>query len=1325
MLSKRFLCLTLLTTFMFIRTDTIRICFIDEHCLDKEFCLVQQGKYGGVCHSCWRCCLDTFGAETVKDKYACMERCMCTQANLEYCASEYNCPQGYFCNTNLLKCRPCYECIDSRICGECPYGPVSQTDSLRNHKTFLSFYTLLINKNESQNVLSRHQVLNWLTMNGWTEETSESVYVRLFGSANIISRRTFADTFAGKHSKNGLLCQKSASESNANPGCQCTFNQCPKGHACVQLVNNSFDIDAFFEPSLSVTNRYCIECPEGHYCPNGTFAYNISHLLHTTLCPSGYYCPTPSEKYACPPGSFCSSSKPRPQSCNFTILIMNQLYLYTEPETVASRLFNYLDPFVGNYCPSMSSSPSTRCPSGYYCPNTSMQLPCPKGHFCKAQSTYPRKCPSLTICNPKSTYPEFSYFSVIFPLCILVFIFAVKCWKNVINTLKKRKTIVLRELHNIAPLPYLKPIEHIDDIILEILNNSGYNSIKTRMSRFTPISSKVMSLKSLILPIKFLRLLNIGASAKKDSKPWLWPNSVTFLPCRMNCIMGGSGCGKSTMLDLLRGKVGKGYITGEIDIKTNNNVVIQLDLKSMEKAKGWTSIGKLKTLRGYVPQDDIVFPDLTVKENLIYSTMMRFESKKHELDDIVSITLELLKLQDIQDMIVGNVEKRGISGGQRKRVNIGMEIVCLPSLLLMDEPTSGLDSNGTKVFLEYCQILTDIGITIISVVHQPRYSCFMMFDHVLFLSKYGTVFEGSPTMSLMYFSKALDYHINPNENPADAIMDIIGTPITSQQIKLVNYWRSGKISGMTWTRQCTNTYPLLNYMPDASVVFDQTSRYIFDCLLTSTTSTNVVTKYELKQLFDILYIKCDIQDIADIILYINSRYNTINNNAFTLSDNNTTCAVSVSNLIACIDEMCSKAAIANTYSNVIDKIGLFDLTPGSLNKTSWKNQNKIIAVLIALKFIQMLKKRQSIKTNMVDASDTSITKKPIQLSLKHTKMLLLCSMSCKAIYNIFNRYDGDKMHRSRPHMSVGNNVSMPGFIEKTWIIIRRKYVSLIRSPWPIQIIIPLCASLIIGYIQGNNTSVTSVPNDYVMALACLAILSMITHVRTFSLDKILIKREIDSRANIFMFFVAYNIVDMLWLFILPVIFFVTYYNLIIPMQSLMNFIYIGIMVCWWSSGAAYVISALPLALHWASLIGVFVSIVFGAFINGINLSLKDSNNVLTNFLLMISYNRWAMETLTLNEYQWYQEQRPNDVFVVMNNIGLCGYRFDYNNKDTLIVKVIQNKAPPIQDSCHAYVVSAYAALFVCGAVFRALSLFIMWVNNNTITRRILWKCIIW
>ena len=140
---------------------------------------------------------------------------------------------------------------------------------------------------------------------------------------------------------------------------------------------------------------------------------------------------------------------------------------------------------------------------------------------------------------------------------------------------------------------------------------------------------------------------------------------------------------------------------------------------------------------------------------------------------IIEDTIEMLGLDHIRNSSVGSVEKRGISGGQRKRVNIGTELVANPSLLFMDEPTSGLDASAALEVLSSLRRLADLGLTIITVVHQPRYSIFSSFHTVLFLGQGGqTVFLGRTEEALGYF-ESLGFELPENENPADFLMDII------------------------------------------------------------------------------------------------------------------------------------------------------------------------------------------------------------------------------------------------------------------------------------------------------------------------------------------------------------------------------------------------------------------------------------------------------------------------------------------------------------------------------------------------------------------------
>lgn len=231
-----------------------------------------------------------------------------------------------------------------------------------------------------------------------------------------------------------------------------------------------------------------------------------------------------------------------------------------------------------------------------------------------------------------------------------------------------------------------------------------------------------------------------------------------FAHSQLIAIMGGSGCGKSTLLNRLAGRPSIGRWTGTVKV---NGVPMDMS--------------QIQSLLGYVPQDDILHPELTVYENLYYSAMLRLPASMNQSDrkQVVDDVIVLLGLEKVRDSPVGSVEKRGVSGGQRKRVNIGYELVANPSLLFMDEPTSGLDACAANEILSAMQRLTSNGLTIITVIHQPRYSIFQAFDTLLMLSPRGQVaYLGDTALATDYFD-SLGFALPANENPADFLIDVI------------------------------------------------------------------------------------------------------------------------------------------------------------------------------------------------------------------------------------------------------------------------------------------------------------------------------------------------------------------------------------------------------------------------------------------------------------------------------------------------------------------------------------------------------------------------
>ncbi|KAL5565751.1 hypothetical protein UlMin_028915 [Ulmus minor] len=243
-------------------------------------------------------------------------------------------------------------------------------------------------------------------------------------------------------------------------------------------------------------------------------------------------------------------------------------------------------------------------------------------------------------------------------------------------------------------------------------------------------------------------------------------------PGRVSAVMGPSGAGKTTFLSALAGKVRGCTMSGMILI--NGKV---------------ESIHSYKKIIGFVPQDDVVHGNLTVEENLWFSARCRLSADlpKAEKVLVVERVIECLGLQAVRDSLVGTVEKRGISGGQRKRVNVGLEMVMEPSLLILDEPTSGLDSSSSNLLLRALRREALEGVNICMVVHQPSYTLFRMFDDLILLAKGGlTVYHGPAKKVEEYFA-GIGITVPERVNPPDYFIDILEGIVKPSASSGVNY----------------------------------------------------------------------------------------------------------------------------------------------------------------------------------------------------------------------------------------------------------------------------------------------------------------------------------------------------------------------------------------------------------------------------------------------------------------------------------------------------------------------------------------------------------
>ncbi|XP_071721627.1 ABC transporter G family member 22-like [Rutidosis leptorrhynchoides] len=235
-------------------------------------------------------------------------------------------------------------------------------------------------------------------------------------------------------------------------------------------------------------------------------------------------------------------------------------------------------------------------------------------------------------------------------------------------------------------------------------------------------------------------------------------NGITGLvnPGEVLALMGPSGSGKTSLLNVLGGRIqSQPTVGGSI---TYND-------------KPYSKF--LKSRIGFVTQDDVLFPHLTVKETLTYAALLRLrkvltkEQKEKRAEDVI----HELGLERCQDTMIGGSFVRGVSGGERKRVCIGNEIIINPSLLFLDEPTSGLDSTTALRTVQMLQDIAEAGKTVVTTIHQPSSRLFHKFDKLILLGKGSLLYFGKASEAMIYFS-SIGCSPLIAMNPAEFLLDL-------------------------------------------------------------------------------------------------------------------------------------------------------------------------------------------------------------------------------------------------------------------------------------------------------------------------------------------------------------------------------------------------------------------------------------------------------------------------------------------------------------------------------------------------------------------------
>lgn len=454
-------------------------------------------------------------------------------------------------------------------------------------------------------------------------------------------------------------------------------------------------------------------------------------------------------------------------------------YCPPPPHAQIARLTGQTTPPMGPYEPVV-------CKKGNYCPpGGARQIECPPDHFCSVGAYEPTQCSYGSHC-PSGTSRDRSVLPLILLILLDLFLVSALLISKIIwNSRRKgpnrggRRANQLRNALTFSRLRAQKeqylPIK-CDNIPLEARisgvrrANTGFLAAmdndfnfddrgatddegpESNTQQFVQFLSRCTNAASIGLSFEFK---NLSYQPKGSRQPILSQVTGDITNGSFWGVMGASGAGKSTFVNVLMGK----HSPTEGITKINGSAGVS---------------SKYKKVIGYVPQDDIVLPELTVRENILHSARIRLplDLSGRDIQKLVDLVLKCLQLSHVEDSRVGSTAAPVISGGERKRVSIGMELAAAPMALFLDEPTSGLDSTSASSIMTILKAVSQLGITVVTIIHQPRHEIFEALDSILLLGAGRVIYSGKEAETQAYF-EACGFNFPEGHNPADTIMDII------------------------------------------------------------------------------------------------------------------------------------------------------------------------------------------------------------------------------------------------------------------------------------------------------------------------------------------------------------------------------------------------------------------------------------------------------------------------------------------------------------------------------------------------------------------------
>lgn len=422
---------------------------------------------------------------------------------------------------------------------------------------------------------------------------------------------------------------------------------------------------------------------------------------------------------------------------------------------------------IGEICDSQGLYEPQIVPKGHYSRDRRNVVECPAGYYCPIGSKEPIECPALTLC-PKGAAKKYHYGLLIFYAVSLIVLTAiVQVYRRVFAF-----STLMHEVENGEGFVESGGSTPKGFSTGTSSNSSDDGSPKNRSRKVQLLCDGFRRRRGATKPLKFeFHNLRVTVPLEGGTAKNLLNNvSGHFSPGKVTAIMGPSGAGKTTLMNALLGKLPPNF--------ERSGVLL---------VNGEAQLAKYRPSIGFVPQDDVLHTELSVFKNLYYSSEIRLpkEWSSVERNLFRSAVVDILGLAESRDVQIGDGIERGVSGGQRKRASIGLELVAAPLAILLDEPTSGLDAFAA---MELCLLLREIALQthlcVAMVIHQPRAEIWHALDELLILAPGGTtVYQGPQSEARAYF-EACGVAFPADANPADVVMDAVA----DRPAELIQLW---------------------------------------------------------------------------------------------------------------------------------------------------------------------------------------------------------------------------------------------------------------------------------------------------------------------------------------------------------------------------------------------------------------------------------------------------------------------------------------------------------------------------------------------------------